>query len=452
MDFLEVARHLIAIDTSPENGTREVTQWLKQMIEPQGFKVRLQEESFNGLEQANILVSMPEVGADAKEDFILQAHLDTVNPGSGVLWVENQLNPFNMMIKNGSLFGLGVADGKLDFLCKLEALTRYKGKSNWKRNPLLVGTYGEEIGMHGMLRFIRKNKINAKMALIGESSGLQMIFAGKGQAVLEIKIPFSESEQKYRIQHDLSESTTTQSRIFNTKNYISDDGNIHEENAIDKIFNYLLQIPDGVVLMEVDAGVSHNTLPFHGVLELDLVSGVADTMVQKLKTFYYELVELKGQFLMFADKEFNPATPNLQIGMIKTSEDHVSLMMTCQFPPIVSEIEYQNWLTKLENVSEKISGQVRVIDYKRPYRTHLDSSLVKGSQQILESMNLNYECVTQSHTSEASLLTRVGVDCICFGAGIRNGNVHTPRESVKIEDVYKAILFYEQAIEKFCLN
>jgi succinyl-diaminopimelate desuccinylase len=64
---------------------------------------------------------------------------------------------------------------------------------------------------------------------------------------------------------------------------------------------------------------------------------------------------------------------------------------------------------------------------------------------------LNSICNTQANSNETSLLHRVGVECLIFGAGIREGNIHTPQEKVKIDDIYKAIDFYQHAIERFCL-
>src|SRR5207253_597890 len=106
--------------------------------------------------------------------------LDTVDPGPYPLWTHTECNPFDATIIDGKIYGLGTADVKLDFLCKLEALSSFGGDRNWKLPPVLVGTYGEELGMHGALRLIRKNKISAKMALISEPSHLKLISAAKG--------------------------------------------------------------------------------------------------------------------------------------------------------------------------------------------------------------------------------------------------------------------------------
>jgi succinyl-diaminopimelate desuccinylase len=450
VDFLERARYWISLDTSPENGTGEAIKWLEKLALDDGFSVNVQSDMLNGLEQSNITVLPKTVNERSTEEFfLLQSHIDTVNPGPASLWVDNQLNPYNLIIKDGYLYGLGVADVKLDFLCKLEALKKFKHIEKFRRQPLLLGTYAEEIGMHGMLKFIRKNKINAKMALVGDSTNLNLVYATTGYAVVEILIPFSKDEMDYRTRHDLSESATTQTRIFRCKSSMKNQN--YEENAVDKIFTYLLQIPEGVVLMDIEAGVNFNTLPQHGILEIDLVSGVRDTMVHKLRTLYYEILEMRTQFLLHQDIDFSPSNPTIHIGMIKTYSGHVTVSVFCRFPPIITDDQYQVWLKKLDDISKKVSGQARVTDYKRPYRANIESPFIKDCQKILTSMELNSICNTQANSNETSLLHRVGVECLIFGAGIREGNIHTPQEKVKIDDIYKAIDFYQHAIERFCL-
>lgn len=450
MIFLDRARHWISLDTSPENGTGDAVKWIEKTALEEGLTVDVQQDMLNGLEQANVLVAPKNALIDnSQEIFLLQAHIDTVNPGSASMWVENQLNPYNLIIKEGYLHGLGVADVKLDFLCKLEALKNFKDIKQFKRSPLLLGTYAEEIGMHGMLKFIRRNKLNAKLALVGDSTNLNLVYATTGYAVVEIVIPFSDDEMNYRRKNDLSESATTQTRIFRCKDPSQNQG--IEENAVDKIFSYLLQMPEGVVLMDIEAGANFNTVPQHGILEIDLVSGVRDTMVQKLRILYYEILDMRTQFLLHTDEDFSPPHPTIHIGMIKTYSNHVSVFVFCRFPPVVGDEQYQVWLKKLDGISAKVSGQARVTDYKRPYRTQRDSVFANECQKILGEMELNAGFKTQANSNETSLLNRVGVDCMVFGAGVREGNVHTPLEKIKIEHVMKSIDFYTKAIERFCL-
>ena len=77
--------------------------------------------------------------------------------------------------------------------------------------------------------------------------------------------------------------------------------------------------------------------------------------------------------------------------------------------------------------------------------------LVRGCLQELSDMGLSDQVITQSSTNEASIFSRIGIECVCFGAGKREGNMHTPHENVAIEDLQKATEFYKRIIERFCL-
>ena len=52
----------------------------------------------------------------------------------------------------------GAASAKLDFLCKLQAISEFK-QVTWRLPPVLVGTFGEEIGMHGAIKLLRKKLV-----------------------------------------------------------------------------------------------------------------------------------------------------------------------------------------------------------------------------------------------------------------------------------------------------
>lgn len=447
MSFVELCRKLIAIDTSPQAGTREAALWLRDLAIGKGLNVDVQEENFYGQEQANIFIRS---GDRQKEEFLLQSHIDTVNPGSPSLWTENLFNPFHAIIKDGKLFGLGACEAKIDLLCKIEALGLFAGQNDWRMSPVVAGTFGEEIGMQGMLRAIRKNKFSARYALVGEPSGHRMIFAGKGYAILEFFIPFSSEERDYRIDHNLMESASTQSKMFKGKGTHSAEG-YGAENAINKALDYLLQIPENVVLMEIEGGTNHNTVANNVVLELDLFSGVQDPMVKKLRQIYMMLMQIGSEFLITQDPDFSPGHPTMNLGLIKSYEDHVHLTVGCRFPPVVKEEHYQRWLEKIQVGTTLVGGECRVSDYKRPYRTDLNSTFVKTCFEALSSLGMNNETITQPTCTEMSLLARTGVVSLGFGAGTRKDNPSFSNESVAIADLEKSIQFYRSMIERVCL-
>ena len=448
MNFIEACRQFIAIDSTPTHGNRELAKWAAAFCRQKGLFVEEQEEVLGDLMQSNVIARPVEDRPQA--ELLLQTHLDTVDPGPFSLWSQNGANPFDAHIIDGKIFGLGVADVKLDFLCKLEALSSFGPNRSWKLPPVLVGTFGEESGMQGALKLIRKNKVAAKMALIGEPSDLKVINAAKGFASVEIRVPFSDEEMSYRDSHNLQESTSTQSKLFNGRAAHSSTPHLGE-SAIVKMFEAILMLPESVNIMEMDGGINFNTVPSHAFLEIDMVSSVPEPISRKMANIYRAIKDLEAEFLKYEDVEFHPSTPTLNIGLVRTTEDDIQISGTCRIPPVITHDIYEQWMDRLRQVCEDNNSYFRVSDYKKPFRADEKSLLVKGCLDELRAMGLHDRPVTLASTNEASIFSRIGVDCICFGPGKREGNIHTPTEHVAIEDLEKAIEFYKKVIERFCL-
>jgi succinyl-diaminopimelate desuccinylase len=448
LEFIEACRKFISIDSTPAHGNKEIAEYAAKLCQERGLHVELQNDFVGDVEQVNLIARTQEKRPSL--EFLLQTHLDTVDPGPFPLWTHAECNPFDATIIDGKIYGLGTADVKLDFLCKLEALSLFQGNRSWRLPPVLVGTYGEELGMQGALRLIRKNKISARMALIGEPSDLKLIGAGKGFASVEIRIPFSAEEIVYRQEHNLRESTSTQSKLFVGKAAHSSTPHLGE-SAVIMMLQYLQQLPDSVTVMEIDGGVNYNSVPSHALLEIDIVSNSSKPIVAKIMKIYEAVNLLEKEFGNYKDKDFYPSEPTLNIGLIRTYPDHILIAGTCRIPPIISNEVYELWMGQMRQVCEANASQFRITDYKKPYRTNDTSILVKGCRDELRSMGLPENLTTQPSTNEASIFSRTGIDCLCFGPGKREGNVHTPSEHVVIEDLYKAVDFYKRVIERFCL-
>jgi acetylornithine deacetylase/succinyl-diaminopimelate desuccinylase-like protein len=449
MDFVESCRRLIAADSSPTQGSREVVEFLKNVALEKNLTVEIMSDVSGDQNEANIFIRKKTETAGAK-DFLLQAHLDTPDPGPFAMWKNTGLNPFDAHIISGAIYGLGTADVKLDILCKIEALSQVSESKNGKRNPVVLATYGEESRMVGAMKAIRKGKIKADLALIGEPSDLRLLTAGKGMATVEISIPFSEEESAYRETHNLQESMSTQSRIFNGQAAHSSNPQ-QGESAIKKMFDYLMKMPTGLALMEISGGISFNSVPAHAFLEFDLVSNIKDPMSEKLTKIYTAILKLEEEFIYFKDEDFTPPHPTLNIGLLQSASDHVLLSGTCRIPPSFKHEDYEKWMSFLDQVCSSVGAHFRIVDYKRPFRTGENSTFVSDCKAILKDMGLGSDLGTHSSTNEASLFSRVGVSCISFGPGKRERNIHTPDEHVLISDLERAIDFYKRAIERFCL-
>lgn len=449
MNFIEACQKLISIDTSPSSSTIELVDYLANVAIEMGLDVEVIKEIHNGLAQANIIVRTEKFKA-GEQDFLLQTHLDTVDPDNFSLWKKNDFNPYAATIEDGKIFGLGAAEVKLDFLCKLNVLKKFKDHPFKAMKPVLIGTFGEETGMQGALRLIRKNKINAKYAVIGEATDLKIISASKGFAMVEIRIPISETEKKYKESRQMLELVTTETKLFSGKSTHSSTPHLGD-NAIQKMFDFLQKMPENMVLIEADGGTRFNMVPNQAMIELDLASHVEDLTIVKINKIYKILQEVEADMKLSLDSNFEPPHSTLSVGLIRTTDDMVRIGGSCRILPNITQEQYEVWMKKIEDVCSDVGAQFLVLDYKRPFRTNENSVLIKSAQSILNKMNLDSKCRSLASTNEASLFSRLGIECLCIGAGIRDGNVHTPQEHVKLEDLEKVTLIYEQLVERFCL-
>jgi acetylornithine deacetylase/succinyl-diaminopimelate desuccinylase-like protein len=310
---------------------------------------------------------------------------------------------------------------------------------------VLVGTFGAHNGMTGAIKLIRRKKLNAVSALVGEPTDMKLVVAGKGLAVVEIAIPFSSEERAYRVNHDSMESSSSQSRHFSGK---SATGN---ENAIMKMFAYLAQLPEGIALMDLDGGTSHSSLPLSSMLEIDMVAAFKDPIVPKISKIFTSLQALEQELHQFRDEGFDPPYPTANFGKIRTSETEVRMTGCCRIPPSVTDSVYEGWMSKLEAAVREVGATFRVTDYRKGFTTDAKSEFVQTAQEILAKMKLDASPQKITGVTEASVLSRLGIECVVWGPGQSVGNSHAPNESIKLSDLKLASEFYQRAIERFCL-
>lgn len=447
MSFLDNCRRLIGLDSTPSHGNLAAAEFVGQLCRDAGLFVEFQRESLEGIDQCNV-IARPAEGLPAQE-ILFQTHLDTVDAGHFSQWTKTQSNPFNASIYNDVMYGLGTADTKLDFLCKIEAAKSMQGRL-MKKPFVLVGTFGAQNGMSGAIKLIRRKKLNATHAFVGEPTNMNLVIAGQGLAVFEISIPFSEEERNYRRDHDLQESASSQSKMFRGKAAHSSDPD-GGENAIMKMLSYLSQLPEGIAIMDLDGGVNHNSVPASAILEIDTVAGFKDPILPKISKLHASFLELQGELQNFREEGFAPAHPTVNIGMIRTTDTFVSAIGSCRLPPSVTDAAFEGWMRKLGEAMQSVGATFRVKEYRKGFRTSPDSEFVKQTQMLLKENGLSEALSKITGATEASVFNRLGVECLVWGPGQSVGNSHAPNESVKIEHLNQAIEFYKASMERFCL-
>ncbi len=441
MDFLSAAKKLISIDSTPAQGTQEAVKFLKDLAVPMGLHVDIMEEVVNGISQANIFVRPNE----KKQTLLLQTHLDTVDPGSFALWTKTGFNPFQASIRGDKIYGLGSADVKLDFLCKLYAMKRMSW-SERSSTAVLLGTFGEEEQMRGAIRAVRERRIQPSLALIGEPTDLQVIYAGKGIARLEVIIPFASENG------DSWDETTasTQSKIFQGKAAHSSSPEMGE-NAIVKMLEYLDKLPESIQVIHVDGGVSFNTIPTQAALEFDLTTGRQQHLGTALRSLYKTIRGLGEEFKKYPDPAFEPPHATLNIGSVRTHQDHIQILGAVRWTSHVPERTYTEWMNSIATQCKELGAILRILDVKKPFSIDEKSPFSRQCLDTLRSLGVTAELKTQPVTNEANVLSRFGFESLVFGPGRRHNNSHTPEENVALQDLKVAEDFYFMMMEKICL-
>ena len=134
-EWLETA---IRIDTTTDRSNEDLVRFLVPLLEGSGLKVREHRVREKGVSFFNLLAFTD--APDARGLLALNTHLDTVPAGDRSAWTSTGGDPFRLTADGDRLYGLGSADVKLDFLCKLWAF-RHARRDGGGRPIALVGSY-----------------------------------------------------------------------------------------------------------------------------------------------------------------------------------------------------------------------------------------------------------------------------------------------------------------------
>lgn len=450
MDLIETCRKLISIDSSPTHGTSELVNFIEKLTHGEGFYPEVQKgiNGLDGIVESNVLIR-PAAGLP-KEEFLLQAHLDTIDPGHYSQWTETDLNPFNATIAGDKLIGLGATDLKVDFACKLKALCDLK-KSNWRLPFVLVGTFGgETLEMFGTRLLIENKKISAQRGLIGMPSGLKLVKSTNGALVFDLLLPFSEQEKTHRRNHDFNEGTSTHSRLFKGKSAHSSTPELGE-NAIVKMVKYMERMPDTITVMTLEGGSGYNTVPGEAFLEVDVAGYIKGETAKKLSKLVAELELIATYFSNYptlGDRVFFPA---MNIGLLRTDEEGLRIGVCIRVTPGVDGGVIESWIDRIQKFVSAMGGGFQWKAKSHIYQANNTSGLFNVCAQTLVDLGLHSEPVVKAEAYEASLFSKVGIDAVGFGPGLSVDISHKPNEYNSISQMEKAVQFYRSVIEKSCL-
>ena len=327
-DLVGESKNLIALRSVSEEGNRRVVEHLVPFCKKIGLHITIQGPG-NGLASSTSLGESRVAGSDdaandanliahsislgsgdlCPDGLALVTHLDTVPPGDLKLWTKTAGDPFKAVIRGDKIYGLGSADTKLDFLCKLLAIEEV-GLKKIKIPLALIGTFGEERALAGA-RLIRETGImHPRFALISEPSQLKAVIAHKGILYLKavLRAPLSDRRGEGRAERGVRGRSFKGKAAHGSMPHLG-------ENAIEKAIRWLTAQKE-IDLVEIGGGTVHNVVPDSCRVAVRK-SKTASKRIAFLKRFL-SLMETARKFLKtHSNPAFDPPHTTDNIGVIR---------------------------------------------------------------------------------------------------------------------------------------
>ena len=177
----EMIARLVGFDTTSRDSNLALIDFAEDYLTSYGATTRRTYDDEG--RKANLFAT---IGPDEAGGVVLSGHTDVV-PVDGQDW---HSNPFEVVEKDGLLYGRGTADMKSFLAIAMAALPDLVAKPV-KRPIHLALSYDEEVGCNGVGRLLQDIKENLPMpevAIIGEPSDMQIVHAHKGVHGFEVKI------------------------------------------------------------------------------------------------------------------------------------------------------------------------------------------------------------------------------------------------------------------------
>lgn len=452
MNIVELTRKLAAIDSSISHGTCDIVNYAVELCNRWSLNFEVVPETINGIHNANLIIRPDENASN--EDLLFISHLDTSDPGEYGRWVRTGANPFNASLDGDSIYGLGIANAKADFACKLIAFkegqeAKRKNNKTSVLNPVLVSTFGLSSGF-GAIRLIRKKKVNPKAVIVSGPTNLEIANRGPGYAKVEVTIPFSHEEKEYHDRHNFSEVSVSQSKVFSRPNSerISLD---FFDNPIIKLIDYLKNLPTGISVLSIDGGANAETEPDMAYLELNIVDGIQQGVISKLIKIGEALKDLSVDFKKIPQLANVEVPSKIILGSVRTHPEEIKLSGVCKLAPVGKEDLYSVWIEKLRTACKNTGADFKIIDFKEPFITDEKSHFVSSLKEISSSLNLPSALRSAHECTEANIYSRMNKDTIVYGAGELKGLKHSSEESVTVQQLEHATAFYRKTLERYCI-
>ena len=490
--LLEEAKKMIRINSVTTRGNEELSNYVLALMQDRGLKSQLQQVTHSldemSKRQFNVIgiLGDPLVDRKIRKGLLLNTHLDTVSPGILENWTETGGDPFAATIKDGKIFGLGSADVKLDFLCKLHAVAKFRERK--LKNPIyLVGTCGEEMGMFGAKYLIKSGALNPKFVVVGEPSAMKVVYAHKCLNIFRVNIGFQEVERDVRGFNRKIDFHVAGKSAHGSYPHLG----VNAISAGLKFIEDASQAGFEMRFTKMSGGDTVNKVPDRALFQFYFTShqfedfrrffrevsdeapegasfkvelgGVSDSGVRFLPEAAFSCLSeivaffktVSSDFEKVKDPSYNPAFSTANLGQMKQSTAGLELFYDLRLlPDLMPEEIAKHIQSQIREISAKYKGLNVTVTRERMnpgLNMKVDSELVKLCKSAMQEAGIEPATDKKATSTEAAQYFQAGYDAVVYGPGLSHGNSHSPNEYNILEHLEKSVVFYEKLIEKVCL-
>ncbi len=465
-DLIDEAKRLIRFNTVTWASNIECAVYAGSLLRKIGCQISYQESRGD---DGTPFMNVAGVLGKGKDPVLLATHLDTVDAGNPRLWTKTGGDPWKLTVRGDALYGLGVADTKLDFLCKLLAVSDLK-PGLLKRPVIFLGTFGEESGLRGAARFCQGELPRPQMALVGEPSELALVTRHKGLAVLELLF---KSRGLYR---PSAQGWVYEVTCLGRAAHSSTPG--LGVNAIEHGMALLqdLQKKYGKVdLLAWQGGTGHNIIPASTTLRFSLgdrskvsirPSAERRIRIERLEPGWCPTLPWQDAlwcvetmramlepYRKMRDRLFQPPELTWNTTLLRETREGWSLVLDIRtLPGQKMERLMKSYEAKLcKRFGHPGSSWQFHLERDNPgLDVERDAPVVKQVAAALRAAKLPVKIVAKSGCSEAGLYSRVGIPSVVIGPGRATGNIHRPNETASLRQLKQAIRFYRAFLQRTC--
>ena len=171
---IEMIEKLISFDTTSRDSNLALIAWVQGYLKDHGVESELVHDETG--KKANLYATL---GPAGKPGICLSGHTDVV-PIDGQEW---HSNPFEVIEKDGKLYGRGACDMKSFVAVSLAYVPEFLKRG--VETPIhLAFSYDEEVGCLGVRRLIDKLSTHPSrpaLCIVGEPTGMKVVRAHKGK-------------------------------------------------------------------------------------------------------------------------------------------------------------------------------------------------------------------------------------------------------------------------------